>query len=299
MRLKALLYVKNEWNPNMLTQNLQKEFAIYFVEEDRSGNRAGEIRKVLAENSLPLGEVLVIAATDETIRAARSVGLAVAAYDNPLFPQQTYEGVQMVIEGFEEVDAVFLERVFNRCHGIPWEIARTRRCVIREFTMEDMNALMDLYDQPGITYRFDEEGRRIAGFVEPLYPEEQEREYQEAYISNMYGYYGYGMWMVLDKETGNMIGRAGLEHREYESGVELEIGYLIHPKWQNRGIATEVCSAIIDYARKNLDFSRLNALTDADNAASIALLQKLGFTYLENTDVTGTGLRRYIYIFSS
>ncbi len=53
---------------------------------------------------------------------------------------------------------------------------------------------------------------------------EEEREYQQAYIEQMYRFYGYGMWIVCDRNTGELIGRAGVEHRE-ELGGELELGY--------------------------------------------------------------------------
>jgi RimJ/RimL family protein N-acetyltransferase len=157
--------------------------------------------------------------------------------------------------------------------------------------MEDMPALIDLYDQPGITWQ-------NQGFIEPLFPPEEERDYEEAYIANMYGYYGYGMWLVTEKGSGAVIGRAGLEHRDFGTGTELELGYIIAPKWQHRGIAAEVCRAILAFARENLDFPYVNALTDAGNTASIALLHSLGFSFLEDTDVSGSILQRYIYPFN-
>jgi RimJ/RimL family protein N-acetyltransferase len=235
-------------------------------------------------------EALLIAATDAGVRAARQLHLAVCAYANPQFPGQIFPDVRMVIEGFEEVDADFLERVYEREHKIPWVIVRTDRCVIREFSMQDMPALIDLYDQPGITYE-------NQGFIEPLFSPEEERDYEEAYIANMYGYYGYGMWLVTEKASGAVIGRAGLEHRDFGAGAELELGYIIAPKWQHRGVATEVCRAILAFARDNLDFPCINALTDAKNAASIALLHRLGFSFLEDTDVSGRLLQRYRYLF--
>ena len=242
-------------------------------------------------------ELLMIAATDQTVQVAKQLGIAVAGYVNPLFPRQTFAGVPMVIEGFEEVDLEFLDRIYRRCHGLPWGIAVTERCLIREMTLEDLDDLIQLYQQPGITWRLDEKGNRIPGFIEPLYPREEEKTYQQAYISNMYGYYGYGMWAVVDRESGKLIGRAGLDHREYDFKVELEMGYLIDPKYQHRGIATEVCQAILDFARENLDFSRINALTDPQNFASEALLKRLGFVYLEDFPVAGKPMRRYTFHF--
>lgn len=247
--------------------------------------------------SMRTREVLLIAATDQTVQAAKQLGIAVAGYVNPLFPGQTFAGVPMVVEGFEEVDREFLERIYKRFHGLPWTIAVTERCVIREMTLGDLDDLIRLYEQPGITWRLDEKGNRIPGFIEPLYPREEEKAYQEAYISNMYGYYGYGMWAVTDRESGKLIGRAGLDHREYGSDVELEMGYLIDPKYQHRGMATEVCQAILDFARDNLDFSRINALTDPQNLVSEVLLKRLGFVYLEDFPVAGNPMRRYTFNF--
>lgn len=298
MQLRAFMYVEGEWNPFLLGDTLPPDVRVYGVPAADSE----EIMKGNLQNGLDMTEntaenVILIAATDLSVHAGKQLGMAVAGYSNPLFPGQAFAGVQMVIEGFEEVDFAFLERVYDRCHGIPWEIARTKRCIIRELALADLEALQVLYDQQGVTWRLDEKGHKIPGYIEPLYSMEEEKEYQEAYISNMYGYYGYGMWLVTDRASGKLIGRAGLEHREYDGEVELEMGYLIAPQWQRQGIATEVCHTIIDYARQNLDFPRLNALTDETNRASIALLERLGFHYLEDTDVSGSHTRRYVYIF--
>ncbi|MCD7709637.1 MAG: GNAT family N-acetyltransferase, partial [Clostridiales bacterium] len=129
--------------------------------------------------------------------------------------------------------------------------------------------------------------------VEPLYPYDEELEYQKNYISHMYHYYGYGMWLVFEKKSGKLIGRAGIENRLYPEGMGMELGYVIHPKWQKKGIATEVCRAIIDYAAEKLGCQQLNLLTDGGNAASAALARKLGFSCVGETDVTGTVLERY------
>lgn len=294
MQLSTLMYVEGEWSPSLLCQPLPSDIT---VAEVPAGNIEKNLRQVLAERGYAESEVLLIAATDRSVRAAESISVAVAGYSNPLLGGQTFAGVQMVIEGFEEVDFEFLRRIYERWHGIPWVIAQTERCLIRELSLEDLPALAQLYDQQGVTWRWNEKGERIPGYIEPLYPLEEEKDYQEAYISNMYGYYGYGMWLVTDRVSGMLIGRAGLEHREYDGKVELELGYLIAPQWQSHGIATEICRAILEYARQNLYFERVNALTDAGNVPSIALLERLGFEYIEDMDVTGRRMRRYIYIF--
>lgn len=167
-------------------------------------------------------------------------------------------GTRYAVESLAELDIEYLERVRRRYNHIPWDIGETDRCLIRELSLSDLPALYELYAKPGMT-----------DYVEPLYDYETELEYQKAYIENMYGFYEYGMWLVFSKETGKLIGRAGLEHNE--------MGYMIAPELWNRGYATEVCRFIIDYARENTDFEELYCRIDERNEASVHLAKKLGF----------------------
>ena len=148
-------------------------------------------------------------------------------------------GTRYAVESLAELDIEYLERVRRRYNHIPWDIGETDRCLIRELSLSDLPALYELYDKPGMT-----------DFVEPLYDYETELEYQKAYIENMYGFYEYGMWLVFSRETGKLIGRAGLEHNEMG----------------------------IDYARENTDFEELYCRIDERNEASVRLAKKLGFT---------------------
>lgn len=186
-------------------------------------------------------------------------------------------GTRYAVESLAEIDIEYLERVRRRYNHIPWDIGETDRCLIRELSLSDLPALYELYDKPGMT-----------DFVEPLYDYETELEYQKAYIENMYGFYEYGMWLVFSKETGELIGRAGLEHNE--------MGYMIAPEFQNLGYATEVCRFIVDYARKNTDFEELYCRIDEKNVASVRLAKRLGFVrngQIGNERNTG-GLDRYV-----
>lgn len=174
-------------------------------------------------------------------------------------------GTRYAVESLAELDIEYLERVRRRYNHIPWDIGETDRCLIRELSLSDLPALYELYAKPGMT-----------DYVEPLYDYETELEYQKAYIENMYDFYEYGMWLVFSKETGKLIGRAGLEHDE--------LGYMIAPELQNLGYATEVCRFIIDYARENTDFEELYCRIDEKNEASVRLAKKLGFTNSGHVD---------------
>lgn len=281
MELRKLLGIKSEIG-NIL-DGFVDEFEVILVEN------ATELQSYCAKINYEDNaseyhtDTLLIAATDVTIAIGKEYGLATIAYMNPEIPNQTYLGVDMIVEGFEEVDAKFLEKVWQRYHHLPWEIAKTPRCIIRELSLDDLGALFELYG--------DEE---ITKYTEGLYPYEEEKEFQRAYINNMYRFYGYGMWLVFSRETGELIGRAGLEHREYNGETELELGYVIGTRFQRQGYAMEVCSRIIEVAKEVADFSRINCLIEAENEASIGLVEKLGFAHLEDMELDGKLMKRYL-----
>ena len=191
-RLKKLVGIKSE-----VSVKYKNIFEVYLAED------ADELQRMLeAMEQCDSAGILLIAATDTTIALGKRFGIATMAYVNPGIPNQTYAGVDMIVEGFEEVDANFLEKLYQRYHHLPWVIAETERCVIKELSLEDLDELFALY-----------EDECIYKYKENLYPYEEELEFQRAYINNMYRFFGYGMWLVFCKETGKLIGRAGLEHR--------------------------------------------------------------------------------------
>lgn len=55
------------------------------------------------------------------------------------------------------------------------------------------------------------------------------------------------------------------------------IGYTVHPDFQNRGIATAAAAALIAWGRKHIGFEEVHANVEEANAASQAVVLKLGF----------------------
>ncbi|MFR2511412.1 MAG: hypothetical protein ACLS9K_04365 [Lachnospira eligens] len=43
----------------------------------------------------------------------------------------------------------------------------------------------------------------------------------------MYGFFGYGLWLVFDKKTGELVARAGIENRSIDGQNCQELGYLV------------------------------------------------------------------------
>lgn len=181
-----------------------------------------------------------------------------------------FKNTSYVIEGIEGLEYNYLNQVYKRLAGLPWDILETRRLKVRESTVEDVEEFYRIYKEPSITYYMDDL------FEDP----EMERSYMKNYIRRIYGFYEYGLWTVILKETKQIIGRAGLSVRD---GYELaELGFVISKQHQRNGYAKEVCEAILEYAREMLHMEGVQALVLANNEASVMLLKKLGFYYQED-----------------
>lgn len=247
------------------------------------------LRMQLQDAGIPAEEGLLFAWRETELAVCQTLPLANVAYEcrEASFSQGNLGKAQMLLLGLEDTDYTFFLRVYQRKHSIPWEIMRTERCILRELCMQDIDALYELYDKPGMT-----------DYVEPLYERDKEEEYQRQYIANIYEFYGYGMWLVFDRDNGMLMGRAGLEHRLDENGKGvLEMGYLIAPEYQCKGYGSEVCRGILAWAEKHLEFPGVQCLVRQGNAASEALLNRLGFWQDGSIRQDGTEYQRFVYAF--
>ena len=270
------------WIKQLLSDLYKYNIKVFF--EQTGEKRADIVKQVLKEYRLKPEDGLLIAASDNLLQQAEETGLATIGFFNPEWKNQTYEKAQILVEGFEEVDFYFLERIYNRKHHIPWRVIDTKRCYLREMTMDDLGDLYTLYAGDGMTK-----------FIEPLYEDrEVEASYMKAYIDNQYYYFGYGMWLVIERETNTLIGRAGLDNREIHGKIELEMGYAIASEKQRQGYGFEVCSSILLFAKEFLEFERVNCFVEKENTASVGLLQKLGFSWIEEMEAGGKKMQRYI-----
>ncbi len=182
---------------------------------------------------------------------------------------QDFSGVRYACENLEELDWDYMEKVYRRYMGIPWDILTTDRCLVRETSAEDLDALYEIYAEPSVTQ-----------YTEGLYPEyAQEEAYLQDYTENMYYFYNYGVWTICDKITGQVIGRAGFSNREgYE---DPELGFVIGVPWQRQGYATEVCKALLEYGKEELGFEQVQMLVMPENEVSLHLAEELGFVFEE------------------
>ena len=149
--------------------------------------------------------------------------------------------------------------------------------------MADVDAFYEIYKEPAITR-----------YMEPLYEEvDEERAYARDYIEKAYAFYDFGIWTVVEKTSGEVIGRAGIYYREgYE---DPELGFMIGVPWQGRGLATEVCRAVLAYAETELGFTRVLAFVQPDNMASRRVCRKLGMHKETRVCVQGQDYALYVW----
>lgn len=197
---------------------------------------------------------------------------------------EDWSGAAYMITDIEELEQDSFVKAYQRMAGEPWTILETERCIIRETTVEDVDEFYRIYAEPSITY-----------YMEPLYETpEEERAYAQDYIDKVYSFYGYGMWSVINKATGRVMGRAGLSWRE---GYDIpELGFVIETAYQRKSYAYEVCLAIVKYGAEELGFEKIQALVKEENKASVKLCQKLGFEPMGAVEEQGELYERYILI---
>ena len=68
-----------------------------------------------------------------------------------------------------------------------------------------------------------------------------------------------------------------------EDGAEID--YMVLPDYWNRGYATAIATELVNRARKIPGVTRVTALTDPANAASLRVLLKNGFTFKKTVHV--------------
>ena len=212
-------------------------------------------------------ECLVIEDSENGCRAAKAAGMTCMAYYNPDSGKQNLQTASVVVEGFEEIDAIFANKVYCHHHHLPALVCETERLLIKEMEERDIPRLMEICTQ---------ETSRDAceGIAKPL---TEELEGFVDYRTYMYELCDMGYWCVIKKDTGEIIGRAGIEPKYWDNRkTVVELGYVIDENFRHQGFAYEACKAILQVAGER-GAVYLHCRIKKDNQPSRQLARKLGF----------------------
>ena len=150
-------------------------------------------------------------------------------------------------------------------------VIETSRLILREMILEDCEVLAEVLCDPKAMHH---------------YPKAFSLEEVSAWVERNQARYrndGHGLWTVVIKETGEVIGDCGLTYQHVDGVDELEIGYHIIPKFWNLGYATEAAAACCKFAFENLSAKRAISWMNPENYASRRVAEKNGLEFEKET----------------
>lgn len=145
----------------------------------------------------------------------------------------------------------------------------TDRLQLREMNLSNMDALSSILQDERVMYayngKFDDEETMA-------WMQKQLQRYKE---------FGFGLWGVFLKRTGEMIGQCGITMQEYKAAQVPEIGYLLaYEHWHN-GYAAEAAAACREYGFNTLKFNTLYSIIRDTNIASRNVALRNGMNWVD------------------
>lgn len=209
---------------------------------------------------------IVISDEPRALLAAQAAGRVFAG----LWNEEVYLPAEYVIGAEAASDRSCLERIVRRFLNLPWIIGEGDRVLLREFTVQDA------------AYVSQESSGAERPSDEVFYTEKLLR----AYLEKQYRFYEYGLWAIVRKQDGKIVGKAGIvDTMILADGREaLEIGYHIFEPWRRNGYAKEACELILPYIENEYGCP-VCARTKRENIASRKLLEYLGFVLKDEAPV--------------
>lgn len=158
----------------------------------------------------------------------------------------------------------------------------TNRTILRRFQNSDLNNMIRLESDPD-----------VMKFTPSRIPQtiKKTEERLTSLLEKEATYAPLGVWAVELKHTADFVGWFMLIKTEFEVP---ELGFMIVKNQWGKGFATEVARALIEFGMKSLKYPGVVAVTDHDNAASIHILEKLGFRKVGSRTKTDKVLGRDI-----
>ncbi len=132
----------------------------------------------------------------------------------------------------------------------------TQRLILREYTMEDFDALYEIMSDP----------ETMRHYPAP-FDEARTRRWIGWNLDN-YKKYGWGLWAVVLKESGHFIGDCGITLQNIDGELLPEIGYHINKKYWRRGFAKEAARAVRDWVFENTNYDAIYSYMKYTNVAS-------------------------------
>lgn len=135
-------------------------------------------------------------------------------------------------------------------------ILETKRLILRELEQSDFDDVCLLLQDPEVMYAY-----------EGAFNNKEVQEWLDKQAKR-YTDYGFGLWGMIEKESGILIGQCGITMQAYNSQSVPEVGYLLRKAFWHKGYATEAAQACKAYAFKTLQMSGIYSIIRDTNRAS-------------------------------
>jgi ribosomal-protein-alanine N-acetyltransferase len=155
----------------------------------------------------------------------------------------------------------------------------TPHLILREMRAEDAVALLKVFSDPRVIASFPGttpfDAKRMEAWTDRNLSHQRE--------------HGYGLFSVLHKTDGVLIGDCGLERME----IGVELGYDLRSDYWGQGLATEAATSVRDFAFTTLQLDHLISLIRVGNDRSRRVAEKIGMSLVE--DVERNGAAYWLY----
>jgi len=145
-------------------------------------------------------------------------------------------------------------------------VIETPRLLLRRMTPADADALFAVLGDP-VSMKY--------------YPDAFSRDDVNRWIAwsiASYAEHGHGLYAMVLKSSGEVIGDCGHVRQDVDGATEIEIGYHVLRSLQGLGYATEAARACVEYGFAKLGAKRMISLIRPENLASRRVAEKAGMT---------------------
>ena len=146
------------------------------------------------------------------------------------------------------------------------KILETKRLVLREMEQSDFSALCTILQDKDVMYAY-----------EHAFSDKEVQDWLDNQI-NRYNKDGFGLWLVIIKDTDEVIGQCGLTMQNIGDRDVVEVGYLFAKKFWHNGYATEAAVACKKYAFDKLGVEEVFSIIRDTNIASQNVAKRNGMT---------------------
>jgi ribosomal-protein-alanine N-acetyltransferase len=158
-------------------------------------------------------------------------------------------------------------------------VIETSRLILRAMREEDVAELLHVFADPKV----------MAAFASPPFDRVQMERWVRRNLDHQERY-GCGLFSVILRANGLLIGDCGLEFIDLEGHQQAELGYDLRSDYWGQGLATEAARSMRDFAFESLRLPRLISLIRPGNVASRRVAEKIGMRLERGIDRSG---RRY------